>query len=72
MSRLYFKVNMCLKIKTLKIEHVLIMRTNDRDRDLEDLRTLHIYCLKLVHSLESPRRGIHDLHKTSTTSSTCI
>ena len=44
----------------------------DRDHDHEESSTLHIYCLKLVPSLESPRKGIGDLNKTSTTSSTCI
>ena len=72
MSRLYYKVNMCLKIKALGIEHVLFLRINDRDHDHEDSRTLDIYCLKLLPSLESPRKGIDDLNKTSTTSSTCI
>ena len=33
---------------------------------------MHIYWLKLVPSLESPRKGIGDLNKTSTTSSTYI
>ena len=72
MSRLYFKVNMCLKIKAIGMEYVLILRINDRDHDHEDSRTLYIYYLKLVPSLESPRKGIGDLNKTSTTSSTCI
>jgi hypothetical protein len=44
----------------------------DRDHDHEESRTLHVYCLKLVPNLESPRKGIGDLNKTSTTSSTCI
>ena len=61
---------MCLKIKALGIEYVLISRINDRDH--EDSRTLYIYYLKLVPSLESPRKGIGDLNKTITTSSTCI
>ena len=72
MSRLYFKVNMYLKIKSPGIEHVLFLMINDRDHYHEDSRTLDIYCLKLVPSLESPRKGIGDLNKTSTTSSTCI
>ena len=66
MSCLYFKVNMCLKIKALGIEYMLISRINDRDRDHEDSITLYIYYLKLVPSLESPRKGIGDLNKTST------
>ena len=72
MSRLYFRFNIRLKIKALGIEYVLISRINDRDHDHEDSRILHVYCLKLVPSLESPRKGIGDLNKTSTTSSTCI
>ena len=51
---------------------MLISRINDRDHDHEDLRTLYIYYLKLVPSLESPRKGIGDLNKTSTTSFTCM
>ena len=48
------------------------MRIYGSDHDHEDLRTLYIYYLKLVPSLESPRKGIGDLNKTSMTSSTCI
>ena len=48
------------------------MRIYDRDHDYEDSRTLHVYCLKPIPSLESPRKGIGDFNKTSTTSSTCI
>ena len=53
---------------------MLISRINDRDHDHdhEDSRTLYIYYLKLVPSLELPRKGIDDLNKTSITSSTCI
>ena len=47
-------------------------RIYDRDHDHEDSRTLHVYYLKLCPSLKSPRKGIDDLNKTSTTSSTCM
>ena len=40
--------------------------------DYEDSRTLNVYCLKSVPSLESSRKSIGDLNKTSMTSSTCI
>ena len=72
MSHLYFKVNMCLKIKVLGIEYVLISRINDRDHEHKDSRTLYIYYSKLVPSLESPRKGIDDLNKTIMISSTCM
>ena len=48
------------------------LRIYDIDHDHKDSRTLYVYCLKPVSSLESPRTGIGDLNKTSTTSSTCM
>ena len=72
MSRLYFEVNMCLKIKALGIEHVLFLRINNRDHDHEDSRILDIYCLKLVPSLKSLGKGVDDLNKIGMTSFTCM
>ena len=36
------------------------MRIYDRDHDHEDSRTLHVYYLKLVPSIESLRKGIDE------------
>ena len=60
------------KDKSLRNRTGVHSRIYDRDHDHEDLRTLHVYYLKLVPSLESPRKGIDDPNKTSTTSCTCI
>ena len=60
---------MSLKIKALGIELVF---TRGSMIGIMIMRMMHVYCLKLVPSLESPRKGIDDLNKTSTTSFTCM